>query len=327
MPSKECDVPDIWSNECNDLLYIKPQLIFSFDQLRTYMGLINGEHLKDIPLALSPLHMLCLNEKCRSSKSPVIKLRTMNSHVEYIRHLKSHTDCDWSKAVLYRLNNTDLLSSESAITGCGVDPSALIKESVYRFGFKSPKRVKDVYVHRDTDPNTHYLTPWINLMLMSKIIDSEHLMFQSLSAILESFLHFPHALHFWSKYKTCSMYGTALNCSLTETDYNNVRGQTKWNNRKKDEPYSIQEFKDDIKNINLMIPSLKVSRRSLIPIDYGTYQLHPGYTQAHFEILKEHPTSVFVKSPQAKKHLVVCLADEQGLSQNTYEHVSVFSVC
>lgn len=313
-----------WSTACTDILSQKPSVIYAFDQLQHYMKLVNGEFL-NINVVLNPLFMLCLSDSCRQA-NPIIKLRHLNSLGNYISHLETHKDCLWSKSMLARLKNSYLSSNKASLEKLGADPITHIKISIRNHGFSHPSAIANLRIFRDIPIGHHFSTVWINLLLKSDILNEEHAIYQSLMALIDSFVNFPHSISSWDKYKTEKLFGVALSCTLSKHEYNNLRGisyhDMKDGLKKKKTVATIAEFKKDIANINTFLPSFNVTQAGHMRPCFHNQQIHVAYLKAHYQLLKKNKNSIFIETSTFKKYIVTCLIDEQGIAQNTFEHVS-----
>ena len=300
------------------------QTLYSFDQLRYYLNIANGENAAGLEIMLSPWHCLCLHRRCRAF-NPVVTLRHCNVISSYLEHLEAHRGDPWADALVYRLGKTSVMDSRQTIENVGVPPVVHVMEEIFTgAGFADPRWITMANIERDLDGN-FYMGKWLSFIVYQRIVDQDHIMIQELSALIEAILTYPNPLPSWCKYQTLKLFATTMGCTLSGSEITNIRGKqgVRPQTRKRDraELVTLENIKQEFRDINHYLPNERTISNMMFPCKYSNSQYHTGQIRCHLHLLENKQSeSVYIETELSRKYLVTCVTDEQGLSQSTFLH-------
>ena len=188
--------------------------------MKSYTDRVFGS--KSGPL-ISPLHALCLEIGC---STPVISLKNFNDLTCYMRHLATHTekaennDESFSFLMHKRLKGSHLFSTETEI-----DKICPIQPCLAPMGFVLEKLRRSAIAYRiERDFEGNFVAKWLSMLFENNIIDTDHIIYQEFSALLQTALSFPNPVRNWEEHRTLFLHSLAMYTSTPLLTYELMRG-------------------------------------------------------------------------------------------------------
>ena len=156
----------------------------------------------------------------------MIHLKSFNDLSNYIKHLAIHTEHpeyneDSFASLMYkRLKGSYIFSTEAEI-----DKVCPIRPCLAPMGCVSEELRRDAVAYRiNRDFDGHFMAKWLSLIFDNNVIESNHIIYQELSALLQTALSFPSPVRNWEEHRTLFLHSLAVYTSTPLLSYELMRG-------------------------------------------------------------------------------------------------------